>query len=195
MDSHVLWGWGGGGGVNTCHLSYFCSFASDKYNIPLVVCLILNSLGISTSILYTAGERGAQAGLLLHAASLLLRMGGGSAGRATTLPLPGTVQASPSPPPPTQALPRKGATPFHKQTPLLIPEFSCSDFPGNSGAASPHHKVMGISHKVQDQVTDPDFHQSILLLTKHPLLGQRFYETPVEDVMAERASELPPGSP
>ena len=53
-----------GEGVKTCHLSYLCSFASDKYNIALVVCLILNSLGISTSILYTAEERGAQAGVL-----------------------------------------------------------------------------------------------------------------------------------
>ena len=86
-----------GEGVKTCHLSYLCSFASDKYNIALVVCLILNSLGISTSILYTAEERGAQAGVLpsrslSHAADGWWQCRGGP-----QHPSPGTVQARPTP--------------------------------------------------------------------------------------------------
>lgn len=108
-----------GEGVKTCHLSYLCSFASDKYNIALVVCLILNSLGISTSILYTAEERGAQAGVLPSRRRVVAVQG-----RATT-PLTRYCagKAYPPTPHPHKALPRKGTAPFHRQTPLLIPEF------------------------------------------------------------------------
>lgn len=48
-----------------------------------------------------------------------------------------------------------------------------SDFPGNLGSALPHSKVIGMSGRVQNQITDPDFHLSILLLTNKIPFGAR----------------------
>ena len=74
-------------GVKIWHLSYLCSFASNKYNSPLAVYLILSSLGVSATTFSTARELGAQAGTSTSSCfSDDTGEATGSQGRKTTCP-------------------------------------------------------------------------------------------------------------